>query len=51
MPATVDYRIKAGGPGLTKGKTGFALKPDFTVNGVKYSAPAPSANIGAYGSN
>jgi hypothetical protein len=51
MPANVDFRLKAGGTGLTKGKTGFTTKADVTVNGVKYTTPAPAAFIGTYGTN
>jgi hypothetical protein len=50
-PAGVDFRLKAGAVGLTKGKTGFTTKGDVTVGGVKYTTPAPSAFIGTYGTN
>jgi hypothetical protein len=51
MPAGVDFHLKAGAVGLTKGKTGFTTKADITVGGVKYTTPAPSAFIGTYGTN
>ena len=51
MPGTADFRLLAGAPGITKAKTGFTVKPSITVNGVAYTAPAPSTTIGAFGTN
>ena len=48
MPPTADFHLKAGAPGLAKGKTGFTMKPAIVVGGVTYTPPAPSVNIGAY---
>jgi hypothetical protein len=49
LPASADFHRQAGAPGLTVGKTSFTLKPNMTVNGITYEAPAPSAFIGAFG--
>jgi hypothetical protein len=51
MSPTSSFFLKTGAPGLAKGKTGFTVKSSFIVNGVTYTPPAPSAFIGAYGTN
>ena len=49
MPATADFHLQAGAPGLAKGKTSFTVKSAIVINGITYTPPAPAAYIGAYG--
>ncbi len=48
---TTDFHVQAGSPVLAKGKTGFTVGSTLTVNGIAYPVPAPSAVIGALGTN
>lgn len=49
-----NFHLKAGAPALTKGTTAFTphfVSAGITIDGVEYKSPAPSAFIGAYGTN
>jgi hypothetical protein len=48
FPATMDLKLKADSPALTKGKTGFATKfTTHTAGGATYNVPTPATYIGA----
>lgn len=48
FPATMDLKLKADSPALTKGKTGFATKfTTHSIGGATYNVPAPANYIGA----
>lgn len=51
MPEDADFHLQSGAPGLTAGLTSFTVKPSISINGQTYDAPAPSAFIGALGTN
>lgn len=47
-----DFRLGAGSPALTGGKTDFTRHfgtTGITINGVEYKSPAPAAYFGAFG--
>ncbi|RAJ11132.1 hypothetical protein LX64_00740 [Chitinophaga skermanii] len=46
-----DFHLATGSPALGKGKTGFTrhFSGGLTVGGVTYTSPAPTSNIGAFG--
>lgn len=49
-----NFHLQAGSPALTAGKTDFTphfLSSGITIDGVEYKSPAPSAYVGAYGTN
>jgi len=53
-PATANFRLQAGSPALTGGKTNFGpVNASYvTLDGTyTFTAPAPSAFFGAYGTN
>lgn len=48
FPPTMDLKLKAESPALTKGKTGFTTKfTTHSVGGATYNVPAPANYIGA----
>ncbi len=49
--ANPDFHLKAGAPGLTKGKAGIVVKGAITIKCVTYTPPASSVFIGALGTN
>jgi len=53
FPAAFDFRLKAGSPALTGGKTNFSPynSSPLSAGGKTYPAPAPAAYFGAFGSN
>jgi hypothetical protein len=47
-----DFHVQAGSPVLAKGTTSFTRHfgtTGLTINGTTFTSPAPSANMGAYG--
>ena len=51
---TWDFRLISTSPALTAGTTSFTphfVTNGLTIDGVEYNSPAPSAFIGAFGSN
>lgn len=48
-----DFHLQSGSPALTKGITTFTRHhaSGITVNGISYASPAPSAYVGAFGTN
>ncbi|MEI9917685.1 MAG: hypothetical protein WDO14_02660 [Bacteroidota bacterium] len=53
FPAVMNFHLKAGSPALTGGKTTFSPynTSALSAGGKSYSAPAPAAYFGAYGTN
>jgi hypothetical protein len=54
IPAGANFRLSAGSPALTGGKTDFGpvnASYNSLDASLSYTAPAPSAFFGAYGAN
>lgn len=50
FPAAFNFKLQAGSPALTKGKTGFTTNfTNLSLDGKAYTVPAPASYIGAYG--